>query len=33
MSSENKKREQAMDLLRAIGDIDDRFLMEAMTAE
>ena len=33
MSSENKKREQAMELLRAIGDIDDRFLMEAMTAE
>ncbi len=33
MSSESKKREQAMDLLRAIGDIDDRFLMEAMTAE
>ena len=33
MSSENKKREQAIELLRAIGDIDDRFLMEAMTAE
>lgn len=33
MSSENKKREQAMELLRAMGDIDDRFLMEAMTAQ
>ena len=33
MSSENKKREQAMELLRAMGEIDDRFLMEAMTAQ
>ena len=33
MSSENRKREQAQELLRAIGEIDDRFLMEAMKAE
>ena len=33
MSSENKKREQAMELLRAMGEIDDRFLMEAMTVQ
>ncbi len=33
MSSENKKREQAEKLLRAIGEIDDRFLLQAMEQE
>ena len=33
MSGENKNREQAQNLLRAIGETDDRFLMEALKAE
>ena len=33
MSGENKNREQAQNLLRAIGEIDDRFLMEALKAQ
>ena len=33
MSRENNKREQAEKLLRAMSEIDDRFLLEAMKAE
>lgn len=33
MSSGNRKTEQAERLLRALGEIDDRFLMEAMAPE
>ena len=33
MSSENQRREQAQQLLRALGGIDDRFLLEAMKPE
>ena len=33
MSSGNRNTEQAERLLRALGEIDDRFLMEAMAPE
>ena len=33
MSNTDNKREQAEKLLRAIGEIDDRFLLEAMKQE
>ena len=33
MSNKDNKREQAEKLLRSIGEIDDRFLLEAMKQE